>query len=260
MAIGLEIDQHIATLTLGGANDLNPLDYPLLYDLDDKYVALGADPEVRVVILRGAGEKHFCAGYNLKIGLESIKADEDRLNYDAGPFYHRGPPALTYRRLMTPVIGAARGWCLGVGMCLFGMNTDIRIAGESTKFGFTEMKRALAGATVMCRLPYQMPYAAMMWMATTGEFMDAATAYRLGYVNEVVPDDQVMIRARQIAERIAKAPPLSLRAEKWAMLHGETATHRQALDFAMMLGALNGFDRQTVAETHAAVRQRLGAR
>lgn len=258
MAIGLEIDRHIATLTLGGANDLNPLDYPLLYDLDDKYVQLAANPDVRVVILRGAGERHFCAGYNLKVGIESFKADEDRLNYDAGPFYHRGPPALTYRRLLTPVIGAVRGWCLGVGMCLFGMNTDIRIAGESTKFGFTEMKRALAGATVMCRLPYQLPYAAMMWMATTGEFMDAATAHRLGYVNEVVPDDQVVIRARQIAERIAQAPPLSLRAEKWAMLRGETATHHQAVHFGAMLAALNGFDRQTVADMQAALAKRSG--
>lgn len=259
MPIDLEIDQHIATLTLGGANELNPLDYPLLYDLDAKYVEIAADPDVRVVILRGAGEKHFCAGYNLKVGLESFKADEDRLNYDTGPFYYRGPPALTHRRLLTPVIGAVRGWCLGVGMCLFGMNTDIRIAGTSAKFGFTEMKRALAGATVMCRLPLQLPYAAMMWMATTGEFLDAATAHRLGYVNEVVPDAQVMIRAREIAERIAGARPLSLRAEKWAMLHGETASHRQAVDFAAMLAALNGFDRQTVTETQAAVRRRSEA-
>jgi enoyl-CoA hydratase/carnithine racemase len=258
MAIGLEIERHIATITLGGANELNPLDYPLLYDLDAKYVEIAANPDVRVVILRGAGEKHFCAGYNLKVGLESFKADEDRLNYDTGPFYHRGPPALTYRRLLTPVIGAVRGWCLGVGMCLFGMNTDIRIAGQTAKFGFTEMKRALAGATVMCRLPFQLPYAAMMWMATTGEFLDATTAHRLGYVNEVVPDDQVMSRARALAERIAAARPLSLRAEKWAMLRGETATHRQALDFAAMLAALNGFDRQTVAETRAAVDGRAG--
>lgn len=257
MAIELEIDRHIATLTLGGANELNPVDYPLLYDLDAKYLEIAANPDVRVVILRGAGEKHFCAGYNLKVGFESFKADEDRLNYDSGPFYHRGPPALTYRRLLTPVIGAVRGWCLGAGMVLLGMHTDIRIAGTSTKFGLTEMKLALAGATVMCRLPLQLPYAAMMWMSTTGEFLDAATAHRHGYVNEVVPDDQVMIRAREIAERIVAAPPLSLRAEKWAMLRGETATHRQAVDFAAMLGALNGFDPETVRAMRAAVRRRL---
>ena len=101
MPIGLEIDSHIATITLGGANELNPLDYPLLYDLDAKYVDIAANPDVRVVILRGAGEKHFCAGYNLKVGLESFKADEDRLNYDTGPFYYRGPPALTQRRLFS---------------------------------------------------------------------------------------------------------------------------------------------------------------
>jgi enoyl-CoA hydratase/carnithine racemase len=256
MPIGLEIDQHIATITLGGANELNPLDYPLLYELDEKYLEVAGNPDVRVVILRGAGEKHFCAGYNLKVGIESFKADEDRLNYDSGPFYFRGPPKLTYRRLLTPVIGAARGWCLGAGMCLFGMNTDIRIVGESSKFGFVEMKRALAGATVMCRLPFQLPYAAMMWMATTGEYLDAATAYRLGYVNEVVPDDQVMIRARELAERIAAAPPLSLRAEKWSMHRGETATHRQAVDFAAMLAALNGFDLPTVEEMRSRVQQR----
>lgn len=260
MAIELTIDRHIATLSLGGANDLNPMDYPLLYDLDAKYIELAANPDVRVVILRGAGERHFCAGYNLKVGLDSFKADEDRLNYDSGPFYHRGPPALTYRRLLTPVIGAVRGWCLGVGMCLFGMNTDIRIAGTSAKFGFTELKRALAGATVMCRLPFQLPYAAMMWMSTTGEFLDAANAHRLGYVNEVVPDDQVMIRAQEIAERIAGARPLSLRAEKWAMLRGETATHRQAVDFGAMLAALNGGDRESVAATRDAVRSRMEAR
>lgn len=260
MAIELDIDHHIATLTLGGANELNPLDYPLLYDLDEKYAQLAADPDVRVIILRGGGEKHFCAGYNLKVGLESFKADEDRQNYDSGPFYYRGPPVLTYRRLLTPVIGAVRGWCIGVGMVLLGMNTDIRIAGESSKFGFAEMKRGLAGASVMSRLPLQLPYATMMWMSTTGGHLDAATALRHGYVNEVVPDDQVMIRARWVAERIAEAPPLALRAEKWAMLRGETTTHRHAVDFASMLAALNGYDPGTVAETRARIQQqRKGA-
>jgi len=255
MPIGFEVDNHIATLIIDGYNDLNPVDYPMLFELGKRFEEIDRDPDIRVAILRGAGDKHFCAGYNLKLGNESIKADEDRERYDAAPFYYLGSPEPIRNRPLIPVIGAARGWCLGGAMLLFGMNTDIRIAGESTKFGCTEMKVGLAGATAMSRMPLQLPYATFMWMASTGEHMDAETAYRVGYVNEVVPDEQVMVRAREVAEMIAEIPPLSLRAEKWAMLRGETVSHARAVDYAMMLAALNCHDKPTVAEMKANIKE-----
>ncbi len=257
MPIGVEIDDHIATITIEGPNELNPIDYDMAYDLDEEYRAVDADPEVRAVILRGAGEKHFCAGYNLKVGHESLQQDEDRQRYDAAPFYFSGPPPITLRRLLVPVIGAARGWCIGAGMVMYGINTDIRVAGESAKFGLNELKLGLAPASPMSRLPQHLPYAVLMGMACTGEPMDAATALRIGYVNEVVPDAQVMTRAREIAHMIAQAPPLSLRAEKWAMLHGEGVTRQRARDYAMMLAALNCYDGPTATEMRARLQVEL---
>jgi enoyl-CoA hydratase/carnithine racemase len=213
MPMNLEIEGPLATISIDGYNDLNPMTQPMYIELFRYLRQIDLSPEIRVAILRGAGEHHFSAGGDLKTYHHRTPESLSVAGQVNGFWYPNldNPGAagvsretLYGTRTLTPLIGAARGWCLGAAFMIFCLHTSIRVVGESTKFGFTEILRGLGGgASTMSMISGQIPRATVMWLAASGRHIDAREALRLGLVNEVVPDDQVIPRAREVAALVA---------------------------------------------------------
>ena len=166
-----------------------------------------ADPEVRVIVLTGAGDKSFCAGADLKALSrgESLGAPGNE---------HWGFAGFVQHPVSTPIIAAVNGTALGGGTEIV-LTADLVVAAQSASFGLPEVKRGLlAGAAGVFRLPAQIPHRLAMEMILTGDPISATTAKDLGLINQVVPDETLMEAALALAERIAVNAPLSVQASK----------------------------------------------
>jgi enoyl-CoA hydratase len=154
--------------------------------------ALGARDDVRVIVIGGEG-KGFCAGVDIKeLAADASKIlDVNRGNYETFRAIHRNP---------LPVIVALHGFVLGGGIGMAGA-ADIVLCSEDARFGVPEIDRgAMGGGAHLQRL---FPVQKVRYMYFTGEFIDAQEAYRLGSIEKVVPRDQLMDAAREIAAKIA---------------------------------------------------------
>ncbi|HVA33864.1 MAG TPA: enoyl-CoA hydratase-related protein, partial [Candidatus Baltobacteraceae bacterium] len=214
---------------------LNALRSQLLAELSLALVELDRNPDVRAIVITGAGEKAFAAG-----------ADISELN--ALPSAGRGTEqarmgqALTRQieRLGKPVIMAINGFALGGG-CELAMAGDIRIAAQNAKFGQPEVNLGLipgyGGSQRTTRL---LGKGAAMYLCLTGEMIDAAEALRLGLVEKVVPQAELMTEAKRIASLIAAKAPLAIAACKRAINNGahlsiDDALEIEALEFGLLV-------------------------
>jgi enoyl-CoA hydratase/carnithine racemase len=252
MGIGFEVEDHVATITIDGYNELNPMTQEMYEELNERLVQLDREPTLRVAILRGAGERHFSAGGNLKVyhGASQSLPPLARVQ----TFWHPWAPAdpranaisrvtIWGRRTVKPVVAAVPGYCLGAALMILGLHTSIRIAGESAKFGLAEILRGLGGsATVRSLIPRQIAYAPAMWLAMTGRSLDAGEALRVGLITEVVPDDQVFDRAREVANVVALGAPVALIAGKQEYYQCEGQPQERVAAFSSALGTLNRLD------------------
>ncbi|MDH6197661.1 crotonobetainyl-CoA hydratase [Mycobacterium frederiksbergense] len=165
------------------------------------------DPEVRAVVLTGAGDKSFCAGADLK----AISRGEN-LFHPQHPEY--GFAGYVSHFIDKPTIAAVNGTALGGGTEL-ALASDLVVAAESAKFGLPEVKRGLiAGAGGVFRIAEQLPRKVALEMLFTGEPMSSADALRWGLINQVVPDGTVLEAALKLAERITGNAPLAVQASK----------------------------------------------
>jgi enoyl-CoA hydratase len=206
---------HVALVTLNRPDARNAFNPEVLVRLDDAWATVRQDDEIRVAIVTGTGTA-FCAGADLGqliplfTGLRKPENEwDEKIVADL---------ALTGRAILRdfdtskPVIAAINGFAIAGGM-EFVMGTDIRVAADSARFGMQEVKWAIfpgGGATV--RLPNQIPYARAMELLITGDQIEADEALKLGFVNHVVPADQVLPKAFEIAEKIAENGPVAVRA------------------------------------------------
>jgi len=164
---------------------------------------LDADDDLRVGVLTGAGGT-FCAGMDLKAYLRG-----DKPNIEG-----RGFGGITTTPPRKPLIAAVEGWALAGGFELM-LACDLVVAGEGSKFGVPEVKRALvAGGGAAILLPRRIPYAAAMELLLTGEAIDAVRAAQLGLVNRLVPDGTALDGALRLAEAIAANGPLAVAVTK----------------------------------------------
>ena len=208
MAIDLERSGHVATLTINRPERLNALDAEHYQLLSQTWSAIRDDPQIRVAIVTGSGDRSFCAGADIK----SFVA----LDHPAHEFWLTQRDQLLNRGLEVwkPVIAAVNGHCLGAGLTLL-FATDIRFAAPNATFGLPEIKRGvIASNGGTQRTLAQLPYAIAMEMAITGEPMDAATAARWGLINHIVPQEQLLDAARECADRVAANAPLAVQAAK----------------------------------------------
>lgn len=181
---------------------MNALSAGLLDELEAEIGALDADPEVRAIVLRGAGERAFVAGADIK-EFPSLRESAS----EGGSA--RGIQRLGHRMdaAGTPFVAAIRGFCLGGGLEL-AMCCDVRICSDDATLGQPEIKLGLIpGGGGTQRLPRLVGHGRAMFLNLTGDFVDAETAYAWGLVERVVPVAELEDVAVTIAGRIASQSP-----------------------------------------------------
>ncbi len=207
-----ELDNHVATITLNRPEVMNALNREMYAELEQAFRDAHRDPEVRCVVLTGAG-RAFCSGDDVKQIMLGEQRDETvtRLR-EARP--RPTPAAAAVLECDKPVIAAVNGPAVGWGMDLT-LFCDIRIASESAKFGELFIKRGLvADIGGLWRLPRVVGPSKAAELLFTGDVIDAREAERIGLVSRVVPPDELRTAAMEIARKIAANPPIAMRYMK----------------------------------------------
>jgi E-phenylitaconyl-CoA hydratase len=201
-------------LTLNRPDAMNAINREVREALRDSFLKFRDDDEARTLVITGAGDKAFSAGADLK--EMSVLQQQP----------HMDPAGLTMASLLRnielwkPVIAAINGYCLAGGLEL-ALACDIRIASDNARFALTEVTRGVIpgnGGTQI--LPRVVPLGMAFQLLFTGEHIDAQEAYRIGLVNRVVAQAQMMDAAMALAQRINESAPISVRLVKEAALRG----------------------------------------
>ena len=207
-----EVAGNVATITVNRPERRNALNRRAYDEVEAAFRHASADMEVRCVIVTGA-DPAFCSGEDVKEMMtgEQHEASVSRLtSVRPGPT----PAAVAALECETPVIAAVNGAAVGWGMEL-SLFADMRIASEKAKFGEIFIKRGLVSDVGgLWRLPHIVGAAKASELLFTGDVIDGTEAERIGLVTEVVPHEELMPRARALADRIAANPPLALRHMK----------------------------------------------
>jgi crotonobetainyl-CoA hydratase len=200
----------------------NAIDAATSRIMGNVFASFRDDPELRVAILTGTGEKFFCPGWDLKAAAEGEAPDSD---YGVGGF--GGLQELP--GLNKPVICAVNGLAFGGGFEIM-ISCDIIIAAEHATFALPEINSGTVADAASIKLPRRIPYHVAMEMLFTGRRIDTAEAKHWGLVNEVVPAARLMDRAREIAGQLAEGPPLVFAAIKEIVRETAHLSVQQAFD------------------------------
>ena len=209
--IGYEVRDRIAHIRFDRQEKLNALTLAMYDALGEAFARADADPEVRVILLGGNGERAFCVGADLG---ESIPALADgRFDISAWDRTHLKQPGF-----YTPVVAAIGGLCMGGGFEIM-LAADIRIAADTAVFALPEASLGFtpAGGTLV-RLVRQIPYAFAMELMLTAERFPAARLAEMGLLNRVVPREDVEAVALQYAQSIAQKGQVAVSVIKEAAL------------------------------------------
>lgn len=220
---------HVQMITLNRPQARNALNLAVLKGLVEALAGAEADDDTRAVVLTG-GEAVFAAGADIKemAGMTVVEVMANK----------RAEYRAAISRFPKPVIAAVNGFCLGGGNEL-AMQADIIIAGEGARFGQPEINLGLiAGSGGTQRLTQIVGKPLAMKMALAGEFIDAPTALAAGLVAEIVPDDQAIPRAVELAAKIASKSPVAVRLAKEAVLRASEAALADGLAFERKAFAL----------------------
>ncbi len=202
--LNYEKQDHIVTITLNRPERFNSINYDLTYELAKAFIQFESDDDAWVAILIGAG-KAFCAGQDLNEGVVNGKL-KDRLN----PLPVKDPYWEDF--FQKPVIAAVNGVTLGAGF-LLALRADLRVASEKASFQLTEVTFGFPIGVYPEEhwiLRENLPYAVTAELLS-GMKMSAARAYEVGFVNYVVPPEEVLPKALALAKSLISAPPLTVR-------------------------------------------------
>lgn len=219
-AIIYEIKNHVGYVTLNRPEVMNAINQQMRREIIDVCDQLRRDPEVRVGIFTGAGERAFSTGFDLKErppqgGEPSFFAQLHARDRPGIHLHHQAISAMD-----KPTIAAIRGYAVGGGLEV-ALACDIRVAAEDAKLGMMEVRRGrLGGSGGTQRLPRLIGTAKALELCLTGELVDAAEAYHLCLVNRVVPVERLLGAAEEIAAKICLGAPLSVIAIKKAITKG----------------------------------------
>ncbi len=222
MAVDYKKEGRIAIFTINRPEAFNTVNVQVFQELHDRMVEFRDDPELWVGIITGARTRAFSAGADIKDMLPFARANRD--SPGALP-----PSIMRGLDMWKPLIAAVNGLALGGGLEIV-LACDIRIASEKARFGTPEVTLGLIpgwGGTQ--RLPRMLPWCKAAELLLMGRPIDAQEAYRIGLVNKVVPQEQVMPTAKEWAEVICQAGPLAVRAAKEAMIRGSSLTLEDGL-------------------------------
>jgi len=206
----VHVADGIGTVTLNNPERHNTLSVEMREALPRALHALEADPDVRVLVLTGAGDRAFSAGADISEFGEQRTSPEARATYDRGSAFGGS----VWDAVTKPVIGKIRGYCIGGGL-LVALQTDIRIAAEGSQFGVPAARIGLGyaapGVAVLLDLVGPAWTAEILFAARR---LDAATAARIGLVNRVVPPEGLDDAVTDLAHTIAANAPLTVAACK----------------------------------------------
>ena len=200
----------------------NAIDVPTSRLMGETFAEFRDDPALRVAIITGAGDKFFCAGWDLKAAAQGEAVDSD---YGVGGF--GGLQELP--GLNKPVIAAVNGICCGGGLEL-ALSADLILASEQATFALPEINSGTIADAATLKLPRRVPYHVAMELLLTGRWMDAIEAHHWGLVNETLPKDQLIVRANELADTLADGPPLVYAAIKEVLRESEGLAFQRALD------------------------------
>ncbi len=212
---------HVLEVTLDRPK-ANAIDLATSRIMGDVFKDFRDDPELRVAIITGAGEKFFCPGWDLKAAADGDAVDDD---YGAGGF--GGLQEL--RGMNKPVIAAVNGICCGGGL-EWALSADIILAADHAQFALPEIRSGTVADAASVKLPKRIPYHIAMEMLFTGRWIDAEEAARWGMINHVYPAADLMEKAREMADLLASGPPLVYAAIKEIVREAEAMTFQDAMN------------------------------
>ena len=200
----------------------NAIDLATSRIMGDVFADFRDDPELRVAIVTGAGEKFFCPGWDLKAAADGDAVDD---NYGVGGF--GGLQEL--RGLNKPVIAAVNGICCGGGLEL-ALSADIILAADHASFALPEINSGTVADAASIKLPKRIPYHIAMEMLLTGRWLDAQEAHRWGLVNHIHPGADLIEAAWTMARNLAAGPPLVYAALKEIVRDAEDSKFQDAMN------------------------------
>jgi len=211
----------VAVVTIDRPQVMNALDVPAKERLGEIWQEIANDPQVRVAILTGSGEKAFCAGSDIKEIARTGSMASTKTLMDALPGV--GIP------LDKPVIAALHGFCVGMGMTI-ALHCDLRLAAKNTVLGYPEVKHGMISGVSAVRLPQVIPQAKALEMMLLGRNMTVDEALRIGLVNAVV--DNVQAEAHAWADAIASYSPVAVQATKRLALFPQRLSKAETAEIA----------------------------
>lgn len=226
----LNIEDRVATLTLNRAEHKNRITVETLHELRAISAEIAGRRDIWAVILEGAGE-HFTVGFD----VNAIGASFEQAAAEYGPALRERQLCIdAFEALPKPTIASIRGYCLGAGMIVAAC-CDFRIASENARFGLPEVKRGIAVVMGTQRITRLIGVAAAKELTLLAEFIDAAQAQRLGFVNRVVADDQLDSAAEMLADKFRRLPPRTVGVAKRIIDEGYHLTIRESQELEIDL-------------------------
>jgi crotonobetainyl-CoA hydratase len=212
---------HVFEVTLDRPK-ANAIDLATSRIMGDVFRDFRDDPELRVAILTGGGEKFFCPGWDLKAAAEGDAVDGD---YGVGGF--GGLQEL--RDMNKPVIAAVNGIACGGGLEL-ALSADIILSADHATFALPEIRSGTVADAASVKLPKRIPYHIAMELLLTGRWFDAEDAKGWGIINHIYPAADLMAEARKLAELLASGPPLVYAAIKEIVREAEDMKFQDAMN------------------------------
>jgi enoyl-CoA hydratase len=205
--VGVSRDGGVVTIEVINSKSLNIIGSGAIDELTEAFRALGQDDDVRVVVLRGAGESAFIGGADIN---EMVTLDPS-----SGEAFIRRLAGFceAIRECPVPVIARLAGWCLGGGLEV-AMCCDLRIAESGAKFGMPEIAVGIPSVIHAALMPALIGASHAAWLLLTGETIDATTAASWGLVHEVVDTDALDVRIAALTGRLAGFGPQAVRQQK----------------------------------------------
>lgn len=227
-----EIDDQVLTITFNRPEKLNALSKGLQNDINDALFQANEDDDVRVVLLTGAG-RGFCSGADLTGGAGGATPPPPSQNDHMDNLGWVGRQAMSIYGIEKPTIAVMNGVAAGAGMSL-SLGCDMRIGSERTRFKSVFIERNLSPDSGMSFfLPRIVGYSRAADLIYTSRMVEADEAHRIGLLDRIVPHEQLMETAREIAEQMTQWPPLALRTSKRVLQHNMEVELPDALRFEL---------------------------
>lgn len=243
-----ECDDHVVTLTYNRPDQHNAVDRTMNRELHHAWERFRDDDDAFVLIITGAGDTTFCAGWDLA-DAASLTETPDYEEFRRSIYTTPGECGYTRRvDVFKPVIAAVNGYAFAAGLET-ALLADIRIAAENAEFGALERRWNIVGGDGMTvRLPLVVGFAKAMELIITGRRIGVEEAERIGLVNEIVPRGRALARAQELAREIAALPQGAIRSDKESVIRGigRTLEERLRIEAEMTISMFMRRDSHTI--------------